>query len=78
MPCPSNVNIPHIFSLYNDAFIYGTVQESARAYNSLKKSNSDASQCVECGQCEQACPQNLPVPELLKEVHEFLEAQFGK
>ncbi|NPV54912.1 MAG: hypothetical protein HPY71_15600 [Firmicutes bacterium] len=38
------------------------MHESARAYDSLKKSNSDVPQCVECGQCDQACPQNLPIP----------------
>jgi predicted aldo/keto reductase-like oxidoreductase len=33
---------------------------------------ADASQCTECGECEEACSQNLRVIELLKEAHEVL------
>jgi predicted aldo/keto reductase-like oxidoreductase len=36
------------------------------------KNFKDASACVECGVCEQKCPQSLPIREQLKETHKVL------
>ena len=34
-----------------------------------------ASDCVKCGKCERACPQHLPIRQLLQRVaHEFEKA----
>jgi predicted aldo/keto reductase-like oxidoreductase len=35
-----------------------------------------ASQCQDCGECEEKCPQKLPVRELLKEVSNEFEGTF--
>ena len=36
---------------------------------------SRASDCVKCGKCERACPQHLPIRQLLQRVaHEFEKA----
>jgi predicted aldo/keto reductase-like oxidoreductase len=71
MPCPNSVHIPDILSLYNDAFMYGTLSDSLRMYDTLKKAGCDASACVECGACEEVCPQHLGIPQHLKEIHRF-------
>lgn len=74
MPCPSGVDIPGIFSIYNDFSIYGGLDEFKNRYKNFIKDNKDASQCVECGQCEAECPQHISIIEKLKEAHEVLTA----
>jgi predicted aldo/keto reductase-like oxidoreductase len=38
----------------------------------LIKNGNDASRCVECGNCESVCPQNLPIIQLLQGAHAIL------
>jgi Predicted oxidoreductases of the aldo/keto reductase family len=79
MPCPAGVAIPSCFEVYNKMYLSGNVPEALALYamrNSgiLRKGvPSYASQCVECGQCLAKCPQNLPIPALLKQVAAELE-----
>jgi len=75
MPCPSGVNIPGSFEAYNNLHMFATARMTARiAYLTQLaaipgvRAAAYPSQCVECGACEEACPQNLPVSELLKDV----------
>ncbi|HHY44935.1 MAG TPA: aldo/keto reductase [Firmicutes bacterium] len=68
MPCPQNIHIPDVFEAYNDASIYGTLEDFARGYERMKEYLGDPAACVECGNCEQACPQGLPIRRHLKEV----------
>ncbi len=65
-----NYCMPTIFRLYNDAEVYGRYEENKETYygDNLEKKASD---CVACGQCEDACPQNLPVIELMEETAEY-------
>jgi len=72
LPCPNNVSIPQIFSFYNDAETYNLYDDYSKRYADLAKSGKDASLCVECRKCEEACPQKLPITEHLKEAHEAL------
>lgn len=73
MPCPNNVSIPEIFEHYNNAAAYNIQRQSITSYAGLKKSGKDASLCIECGKCEEACPQKLPIIKHLKEAHESLK-----
>ncbi|NLX70834.1 MAG: aldo/keto reductase [Clostridiales bacterium] len=72
MPCPSGVDIPRIFSLYNTASMFNEYAEQSKHYERLIEENKDASNCVECSQCEGACPQNIAIIDMLKEAHEAL------
>jgi len=67
MPCPNGVHIPDIFRLYNDASLFDEFDNSRREYKNFIAGKFDASQCIECGDCEKVCPQHLPIRKLLKE-----------
>lgn len=70
MPCPNGVNITRVFKLYNQAEIYDEFEANKEAYYELEKGER-ASSCVRCGQCEEVCPQNLPIMNLMEEVAEY-------
>lgn len=72
LPCPEGVAIPSIFDMYNNAHVYGTVDDSRERYRSLIKAGKDQTKCVECGICEGLCPQHLEIIRDLKEAHDFL------
>ncbi|MDR3645780.1 MAG: aldo/keto reductase [Clostridia bacterium] len=75
MPCPSGVNIPDVFRLYNDTSLFGSINSSKFIYTQLKKSGSDASVCVECASCESACPQHIDIIQKLKDAHAVLSGK---
>ena len=79
VPCPSGVNIPTCFELYNLAHMYDAPDHAKGGYNFMLRGGvtsapAFASQCKECGTCEELCPQGIPTRERLKEVAAF----FGK
>lgn len=73
MPCPEGVNIAQCFDLYNRAFMLDDVKGALFWYNRIpdEKGRGRASDCVECGECEKHCPQNISIRERLKEVREL-------
>ncbi len=74
MPCPAGVDIPTCFELHNSAHIFGDKNVAQVMYlfrlGGLGGSGAPAlaSLCKDCGQCVEACPQNLPIPELLQDI----------
>lgn len=72
MPCPVGVDIPRNFSLYNEIYIYDDLKHSTMVYNNFLDEKSRASSCIECKQCEEACPQNIEISKHLKDVHKVL------
>lgn len=65
--CPMNIAIPEIFAVKNNEQKKRSWDGGKQAYAIATHGKGTASQCLECGQCESACPQHLPVIELLKE-----------
>jgi predicted aldo/keto reductase-like oxidoreductase len=74
LPCPQGVAIPKILSFYDDRFVYDDRKSASIGYNFLLTPGEQAPNCKECGECEEACPQHLPIRELLKASHKELSA----
>ncbi|HNS32993.1 MAG TPA: aldo/keto reductase [bacterium] len=76
MPCPQGVRIPHIFQLMNYATVYGLKELARERYGKIKSTEKEkkekADACVECGQCEEKCPQKIDIIKQLKKVHKTL------
>ena len=74
MPCPKGVDIPGAFRCYNAMYIESKSQGRFQYAQTvgLTKEPAFASQCIECGKCEQHCPQNIPIREKLKEADRAL------
>ena len=72
VPCPNGVDIPLNFSLYNDTFIFKDSEIAYMMYTHFVAPEQRASNCAECGECEEHCPQHLEIREELKKVHQRL------
>ena len=67
--CPMSINIPSLFGAENKARRFNT--EDARGhYDWVTSKGGKPADCIECGMCEEICPQQLPIRELLKEIGE--------
>ena len=79
VPCPAGVGIPVCFELYNNLHMFGNGDESKFMYAARLSGTITggkpgyASQCVNCGQCLEKCPQHLDIPTLLESVVADLE-----
>jgi uncharacterized protein len=77
MPCSNGVEIPTIFRIYAEMAMYKDTRMAKWRYHGGPwglKPEQDASNCLECGKCAEACPQHIPISDWLKKVHEELKA----
>ena len=73
--CPKHIAIPDLFSLMNTWKLHHN-HNAIYYYDSVYTApGSRASDCVRCGKCEAACPQHLPIRELLEQVAAELEQE---
>ena len=77
-PCPSGVDIPGCFDLFNQFHTFGKRQEAGffyalRAGGVISGKPAYASLCARCLDCLEKCPQGLDIPNLLEEVAKQFE-----
>ena len=72
VPCPSGVNIPWAFELYNNGKIYDDIGGSRFAYKTFMPENAHPDKCTGCGVCVSKCPQKIDIPSLMPKVHAVL------
>lgn len=71
--CPQKISIPDLFAVMNTRQIYHD-WNADYYYNQIHtKNKGKASDCIKCGKCEKACPQHLPIRNLLIEVAKEFE-----
>jgi hypothetical protein len=70
MPCPEGIDVPRIFELYNDAFIYEDVETARAIYRNELHSVGG---CTQCRACEERCVKKLAIIDLLDQVRRLLD-----
>jgi hypothetical protein len=77
LPCPEGVGIPGILALWNmqrgwgsDSYTRGEYAKMIDGNHWAEHRGKSADHCADCGECEERCPNSLPIRELLKRAHE--------
>jgi hypothetical protein len=82
LPCPNDVQIPENFRYMNWYRVWGMEEQAKAAYARLtgeevwtpagRIQGLKASECLQCGECEAKCPQNIHIIDQLVEVARVL------
>ncbi|MBQ8953535.1 MAG: aldo/keto reductase [Clostridia bacterium] len=72
MPCPNGVDIPGLFSTWNNVSLYDLDPKDDWGLRRIRENGATPDKCVACGACEAACPQQLPIIEKLQEAWQAL------
>ena len=71
LPCTVGLNIPGLFETLNRGIMYDTLDEARRRYERMS-AEQKAAACVSCRECEEKCPQSIPISEWMVHIHEIL------
>ena len=69
--CPVGIPIPEIFAVRNQADRFKARDGGKGDYRIAVQGKGKAGDCVQCGQCESVCPQQLPIISLLEKCQEM-------
>lgn len=72
--CPQNIKISRIFQLYTYYNVYDLKVFAKKSYEDYLKNDKvgQIAECIACRQCEDSCPQKLPIIEDLQKVDQTL------
>ena len=72
--CPNGIPISRIFKIYNYNLLTKIKGNARWQYDLIGNydDRSKADECSECGQCEEKCPQNIEIIDMLKKAHKTL------
>ncbi|MCX7018846.1 MAG: aldo/keto reductase [bacterium] len=75
-PCQAGIDIPRVFDLYNRGRIYGIWDSAREEYRCMPAAQwfpaPHATDCTQCGECEEKCPQKISIRAQLGEAHDAL------
>ena len=80
LPCPETINIPEILRLRNLAVAYEMQDYGQYRYQMLENAGhwfpgKKGDKCTDCGDCLPRCPEQLPIPTLLRDTHQRLHGK---
>ena len=86
MPCPYGVDIPGSFTHYNKCVNEGHIAVSTQdenfkearrrfliGYDRVVEPKRQAAHCIGCGTCVSHCPQNIRIPQKLRDINDYME-----
>ena len=72
LPCPEGVAIPELLALYNEYYTkrgdMSAQQDVINKHDEIIPPEKGAEMCARCGECEEKCPQQLPIRDALRKV----------
>ena len=71
--CPKRISIPDLFAVMNTKQLYHDWNADYYYNVVYTEPGRKASDCIKCGKCEKACPQHLPIRNLLTDVAKEFE-----
>lgn len=75
LPCPHGVRIPMMFDIYNRYTRFSDKNAVLKQYKNWREREENkftADLCIDCGVCVEKCPQNIAIPERMKELDDIL------
>ena len=71
MPCPNGVDIPRNFMVYNEGVMFAKPEKARESYQWIEEEKR-TNACIQCRECEEKCPQAIPISEWMPIVHRVL------